>query len=131
MTNPEMSAPDSEMFTVEQAGEKLGLTRPQVYRRVEQGALVGVRARVDGRQRWLITPESVERYAAGGVDLVGDDTGELLRVPAAAKILGYTPEHVRRLVRSGELAAKRGEQRTSQIRILRSSIEKYLSSIAE
>lgn len=121
MTNP-------AMFTVDEAAVELELTRPQVYRRIDQGQLPAVRARVDGKQRWLIPADAVQAFKAGGVDLGPADNPELLRVPAAARLLGYSPEHVRRMVRDGVLAAKRGSSPSSQIRILRSSIDEYLRS---
>lgn len=120
---------NSVMFTVDEAGAELDLTRPQVYRRIDQGQLQAVRARRDGKQRWLIPAESVAAFKAGGVDRGPEDNPELLRVPAAARLLGYSPEHVRRMVNRGELAAKRGDTPNSQIRILRSSIEAYLRAV--
>lgn len=117
---------NSVMFTVDEAGTELGLTRPQVYRRIDQGQLRAVRARRGGKQCWLITAESLEAFRAGGVDLGPEESPELLRVPAAARLLGLSPEYVRRLVNRGELAAKRADTPNSQIHIPRSAIDTYL-----
>jgi excisionase family DNA binding protein len=57
---------------------------------------------------------AADRAKAVGVALLGRpqddevDTGDLsLSTTAAASVLGYHPEHVRRLVRSGRLTARR------------------------
>jgi excisionase family DNA binding protein len=118
---------ETMMMTVSEACVELGLTRPQVYRRIDQGVLTAVRARRNGKQCLLISTDAVARFKGNGIDLAPEDPPGLLRVGQAAQLLCCSVERVRTMVASGELDAKRGDSPRSQIRILRSSVDEYLA----
>lgn len=115
----------SENFNVEQAGERLGLTRHQVYRRIQSGQLP---ATVDhtGKRRFLVAESDIEKYLAGDQGATQEDP-LLLKAASVASMLGLSVEMVRKLCDQGELAHRRSGNGRGHYYIPRESVDEYLS----
>jgi excisionase family DNA binding protein len=118
-------------FSVEEAGVRLNLSKHQVYRRIQTGQLSATEERT-GKRRFVVAESDIEKYLAGDLG-AGEDDGALLKVPAAARILGLSVEMVRKLCEQGELAHRRSSNGSSggsgHYYIPRESVDEYLSRI--
>ncbi len=122
-------------MTVVAAAKALRLSKAQVYRRINAGVLAAELVSVDGKERYLVDPNSVTRYRDGTPDR--PPAAELVRVPEAARILGLSPEQVRKLIRRGRLTAVRStavgdkededENRRGRLWVTRRSMEAFVA----
>jgi excisionase family DNA binding protein len=116
---------DESVFSVDEAGRRLGLTRHQIYRRIQNGKIHAVVDR-DGRRRFVVPESEIQRYLAGGSS-EPEDTGALLRSAEVATKLGLSVEMVRRLCEEGGLAHRRSRAGRGHYLIPRASLDEYLS----
>ena len=91
--------PNHEM-TVPEVAARLDMTRAQVYRRIHAGYLNARRFSLDGKERYLIEAASVDRYLSG--ESVSPASA-LMSAVDAARVLGFTPERVRKMMNDGTL----------------------------
>jgi excisionase family DNA binding protein len=116
----------SEEYSVEQAAGRLGLTRHQVYRRIQTGQLPASVVRT-GTRRFVVSDADIEKYLAG--ELAAEEP-LLLKASVVATKLGMSVEMVRRLCEQGDLVHRRGPGRRGgpgHYYITRESVDEYLS----
>jgi excisionase family DNA binding protein len=124
------------LLTVEEVAEKLGISKYQVYRRIDRGDL---RVTPFRRQRpeWkhprlLIAAQEVQEYTAAGRHLtyVPKMPGEWMSTREVGEVLGISPDRVRELCNEGALVWRKGRGVRGQYRVRRDSVNSMLNSDA-
>jgi excisionase family DNA binding protein len=117
---------DGDFLTIDDIVAELGLTYPQVYRRLRRGVIPATRGGQNGLQ-WLVHRNDLKAYVEAGQPLTPPPRpGLLLSVPQVAAMTGMTSNRVRQLCQMGRFEVRRGPHENSHIRILRSSVDAYM-----
>lgn len=117
---------DGDFLTIDDVAAELGLTYPQVYRRLRRGALPATRGGQNGLQ-WLVHPSDLKAYVEAGQPVAPAMRPRLLlSVPEVAAMTGMTSDRVRQLCRMGRFEIRRGPYENSHIRVLRASVDAYM-----
>lgn len=116
---------DSTVLNVEQAAELLGISKWQLYRRIDRGNLKAIRSR-RGTEHYEILKADLDAYiAAGGGDVLDPkdrEDDEMLRVGEVARITGFAPETIRRMCYAGRLPYVKGAGIKGQLRVPRGAV---------
>jgi len=121
------------LLTVAEVAEQLGISRYQVYRRIQRGNLPSQQAR-KGNLHYLVRQSDVHAYnAAGGANVMNaarltEDYEPTLRVAQVAILTGFSAETVRHLCREGRLPSVKGYGPRGQYRIPVSAVDELLHS---
>lgn len=124
------------LLTVEEVAEKLGLSKYQVYRRIDRGDLKVTPFRRQNPKwkhpRLLVDEASVQEYLdAGGphrVSYAPRVSGEWMTTREAAQLLGLSAQRIRELCTDGALEYRKGAGPRGQYRISRDSVHDFLAS---
>lgn len=120
---------DNDFLTVDEFGSRTGLSRTQIWRRIHTGRIPAERGSANGKHCYLIRADWADNYNGNGQRILAPEAETaLLRVPEVAQRLGFSPEQVRRWVRSGDLPAVRNGDR-GVMRIPREAVESFYNRL--
>lgn len=122
------------LLTVEEVAERLGLSKYQVYRRIDRGDLRVTPFRRQNPKwkhpRLLVDEASVQAYLdAGGpgrVSYAPKVVGEWMTTREAAELTGLSPARIRELCTDGALTFRKGPGPRAQYRVSRDSMTAFL-----
>lgn len=122
------------LLTVEEVAERLGLSRYQVYRRIDRGDLKVTPFRRQNPKwkhpRLLVDETSVQAYLdAGGPDRVSfapKVPGDWMTTREVAEVTGLSPQRIRELCADGALDHRKGPGPRGQFRVSRDSVRNLL-----
>lgn len=106
------------LLNVAQAADRLNMSIHQVYRRIHTGDLKATRVR-NRNLEWRVSEEDLQRYTEG-------QRNQMLTVPDAAIMLGFSAETVRRMCIEGKLQHVRGGGDRGHFRIPGDAVREYL-----
>lgn len=119
----------NEFLTVSEFASRKNLSRTQVWRRIHTGRIPAERGSANGKHCYLIPADWADNYTSSGERVLAPEAETaLMRVPEVAKRLGFSPEQVRRWVRSGDLPAVRNGDR-GVMRIPREAVETFFKKL--
>jgi excisionase family DNA binding protein len=115
----------SNYLNVQEAAQRLGITRPQVYRRIWNNSIRAELVKQNGKVRWRIPEDAITSYDPDAAEPA--ERGGYLRTSSVAQLLGISVEDVRRLIREGELIAERGPTGRAAGLISTHAVENYVA----
>ncbi len=122
------------LFTVEEVAEKLGISKYQVYRRIDRGDLKATRFRRrvgNTHSSLLVTEQSLNAYIAeGGPKVLSPPRRPVtpwMSTREVSEVTGYDQKRIRELCLSDALVYRRGNGNRGQYWIFRDSVNAMIS----